>query len=222
MRTYLFKRLLLDLFYPNRCGFCGCRIPFDEYFCNTCVKKFTPPPKTEISGIDAFYAAALYDGFGKTFVAEFKKENNGYAVSGAAYMIYKVLSENGAIGDFDLITFVPMRKKDIYRRGYNQTKLIAKELSWLTDKPCAELLRKIRGTRPQKSLKAAERKENVRGAFRCKGEKRVKGKSVLIVDDICTTGSTLSEAAGVLKSAGAKKAVAAVFAKTRLEKNSRL
>lgn len=222
MRTYLFKRLLLDLFYPNRCGFCGCNIPFDEYFCNTCVKRFTPPPQNvKITNIDEFGAVTTYDSFSKPFVAKFKKENNGYAVSGAAYLIYKNLLREGSLRDFDVITFIPMRKRELYRRGYNQTKLIAKELSWLTDKPCAALLKKVRDTKPQKALKARERAENVKGAFRCAREKAVKGKTVLIIDDISTTGSTLSEAARVLKSAGAVSVKAVVFAKTRalLEKN---
>ncbi|MCM1054427.1 MAG: ComF family protein [Bacteroides sp.] len=221
-KTYLFKRLLLDLIYPNRCGFCGCNIPFDEYFCRGCAKRFAPPPQNvKIAHTDEFGAATAYDSLSRPFAAKFKEENDGCAISGAAYLIYKNLLREGALRDFDVITFVPMRKKDVYRRGYNQTKLIARELSWLTDKPCAALLKKVRDTEPQKALNAAERAENVRDAFRCTGEKAVKGKTVLIIDDISTTGSTLSEAARALKKAGAGSVKAAVFAKTvsKKEKN---
>lgn len=109
-----------------------------------------------------------------------------------------------------------MRKKDIYKRGYNQCRLIANEVAQLTDKPCVGFLKKIRDTKPQKTLKASERVLNVKDAFCCLNEKIAKGRSILIVDDISTTGSTLSEAAKTLKKAGAETVGAAVFAKTML------
>ena len=218
-RFYILKRLLLDLFYPNRCGMCGREISFDEYFCNTCVKLFSHPSENlPIPYVDYFIAFSVYDVFGKSFAGRFKNDGDGYAISGAAYLIYKALvgSEGDVLNKAEVITYVPMRKKDIYKRGYNQCRLIANEVAQLTDKPCVGFLKKIRDTKPQKTLKASERVLNVKDAFCCLNEKIAKGRSILIVDDISTTGSTLSEAAKTLKKAGAETVGAAVFAKTML------
>lgn len=213
MRIYLWKKLFLDLIYPNRCGVCGCFIPFDEYFCNTCSKRFTPPPQNvKLPHIDFLTMATSYDSFSKPFITEFKSKNNGYAINGAAFMIYKSL---GGEIEFDIITFIPMSRKSIAKRGYNQSRLIANELSWLTDKPVGALLKKVRHTKEQKYLNAKERQENVKDAFVCNKEKAVNGKQVLLIDDVSTTGSTLSEAVKALKNAGAVSVRAAVFAKTK-------
>lgn len=218
-RFYILKRLLLDLFYPNRCGMCGREISFDEYFCNTCVKLFSSPSENlPIPYLDYFIAFSVYDVFGKALAGRFKNDGDGYAISGAAYLIYKALVRSGGdiLNKAEVITYVPMRKKDIYKRGYNQCRLIANEVAQLADKPCVGFLKKIRDTKPQKTLKASERAVNVKDAFCCLDEKIAKGRSILIVDDISTTGSTLSEAAKTLKKAGANTVGAAVFAKTML------
>lgn len=217
MHAYLIKRLLLDLFYPNRCGMCGCHIPFDEFFCNTCMRMFSSPPKKDsVPYVDFFTAFTAYDRYGKKLVAKLKNESDGYALSGAAYLIYKSLSKDlgGKLSDIDVITYIPMRKKELQRRGYNQGKLIVKELSYLTDKPWRSLLVKIRDNRPQKTLCAADRRENVRGVFRCKKSNTVEGRTVLLIDDVSTTGSTISEAARILKEAGAERVWVGVLAKT--------
>ena len=116
----------------------------------------------------------------------------------------------------DVILFVPMTAADKRKRGYNQTELIAKELHYILEKPCLNALVKVRETRSQKSLNENERRENVKNAFSVKNPEKLKGKNVLVIDDVCTTGSTLSEAARAIKAAGAGKVYAAAFAKTAL------
>lgn len=229
MKAYViihhFYRLLLDFIYPNRCGFCDCHIPYYDYFCKTCSMRFSPPPtpQRKIDHIDEFTAVTVYDSFSRPLIAKMKRENNGYALAAAAFLIYRALLENGMAEDFDIIAYIPMRKKDLQSRGYNQSKIIVKELSWLTDKPWVSALEKVKDTKSQKSLKMAERKENVKDVFACRSDK-IKGKTVLLIDDVCTTGSTLSEAARVLKQSGAAGVNAAVVAKTRnlLEKRKRI
>lgn len=215
-RRYLFKRWFLDFVYPNRCPFCGEIISFDEYHCNGCGGFFSSPPqKEEHLFLDDLIAFTKYDIVSKSFVAEMKNNNNGYALSAAAYYIYKRLVEENA--ETDIITCIPMRKKDIYKRGYNQTKILAKELSGITGLPYVSLLKKTKDTSEQKNLDAKERKENIKGAFSLSSRSvDLVGKHILIIDDVCTTGSTLTEAARVLKDAGADKVTAAVFAKTVL------
>lgn len=89
-------------------------------------------------------------------------------------------------------------------RGFNQSGLLAEKLGTFLDIPVSEgTLRKIRGTRSQKKLDAAQRRKNLRQAFRA--ERRLDGLTVLLVDDVYTTGSTVEAAAACLKEAGAKK-----------------
>ena len=216
-RLYLIKRLLLDLFYPNRCPICDETIPFDEYFCRLCGGKFSKPPKTvELCELDGFAAVTVYDNVSIPFVGELKKNSNGYALSGAAFKIYERLLETDMLGSVDVITYMPMDKKGFYKRGYNQTKIMAAEISGLSGIPCKGLLKKIKATAEQKKLGAADRRTNVAGAFALRGRTDIKCRRVLVIDDVSTTGSTLSEAARALKAGGAAEVYGAVFAKTEL------
>ena len=129
-----------------------------------------------------------------------------------------VLDEEDFIADLDCITCVPMRRKNIQKRGYNQTKLLAKEISGLLGLPFVPLLKKTKDTLEQKSLSAEGRRVNVKGAFSVASKHYdLNGKNILIIDDVCTTGSTLSENARTLKSAGASRVFAAVIEKTTLD-----
>ena len=215
-KAYLYKRLILDMIYPNRCPFCDDYIPFDEYYCTDCRDKLSPPPEYEdYSNIDDFTAVTVYDDYSIPFVYKMKKESNGYALSAAAFMIFQSLASSKLLNAVDIVTYVPMRRRDKLRRGYNQTAIIARELAQLAEKPCKPLLKKVRDTSQQKTLGAADRRINVKDAFAYRSRYSVSGKTVLIIDDVCTTGSTLDEAAAKLKGAGASSVTAAVFAKTK-------
>lgn len=98
------------------------------------------------------------------------------------------------------ITFVPMHPEDERQRGFNQAELLARELGNLWNIPVVRALEKIKKTEPQASLSHEARRENIRGAFRL--AKFPPCASILIVDDVCTTGATLSECAQVLMESG--------------------
>ncbi|MBD5081284.1 MAG: ComF family protein [Ruminococcaceae bacterium] len=215
-RMYFVKRWLLDLVYPNRCPFCNEIIPFDEYHCDSCGLFFSPAPeKWKYGFLDGLTAFTVYDTVSRAFISKIKRESNGYAISAAAYMIAKGLINEDHTASLDCITYVPMRRKAVRKRGYNQTKLMAKELSGILGLPYADLLKKNRDTAEQKKLGAEGRKNNVKDAFSFTSKHcDIAGKNILIIDDVTTTGSTLSEIARTLKAAGADKVYAAVFAKT--------
>lgn len=106
----------------------------------------------------------------------------------------------------DLIIPIPLSPQRLKQRGYNQSEELAKRLSKLISIPYnTEALIKPIENAQQAKLSARERQENVKGVYKVKNKNIVKGKSILLIDDVCTTGSTLSEAARVLKSAGAKR-----------------
>lgn len=108
----------------------------------------------------------------------------------------------------DLILPVPLHARRRRERGYNQSECLVRELCWHLGWPTdSDALARIRYTRPQLGLTAAERRVNVRDAFAA-DPARVAGRRVLLVDDVCTTGSTLTAAAIALQEAGARSVAA--------------
>ena len=105
----------------------------------------------------------------------------------------------------DMIIPIPLHYTRLIKRRYNQAGLLAKELSRLTDIPVdfTSVIRH-RKTRPQVEFSGHERVKNVRGAFSVKHPERLKGKRIVLIDDVMTTGSTLKERALALKAAGVK------------------
>lgn len=217
MSFYNFKRMLISAVYPNRCPFCNAEIPHDSYVCSDCSAKIPPPPdiEDEIAPLSALTAVAEYDDFVEKAVYELKENNNGCAAAMMAHFILQRLIESGLSEYFDVITAVPLHRLDKRRRDYNQSELIARELSEQADKPFCKLLKKTKQTLPQKSLHENERRINVKGAFSAAKNTDLSGVRVLLIDDVATTGSTLRECAQVLASMGASEIVGAVFAKTK-------
>ena len=114
---------------------------------------------------------------------------------------------------FDLICFVPSTKEKMLERGYNQAYLLAKYLSKELEIPVASLLRKVKDTPPARLAGRLERRDLLEGAFAISGESAsVEGKSILLADDVFTTGSTANEAALTLKAAGCSRVSVIVFA----------
>ena len=118
---------------------------------------------------------------------------------------------NGA--DFILIP-VPLGRKRLKWRGFNQAEEIGKELSKSLEIPLInDVLIKTKENSPQMELTGKEREENILGVFSCQNKEEIQGKKILLVDDVYTTGATMEECAKVLKSAGAKEIVGAVVAR---------
>jgi ComF family protein len=117
------------------------------------------------------------------------------------------------IGGFDLVAWPPLSRWRLYRRGYDQARLLAEGLARVRNIPCQPLLKKIRHTSPQSLLKTeSERRANVLGAYELCADMQVAGKRILLVDDVMTTGATLSECARVLLTAGAAEVVCVTLA----------
>ena len=120
--------------------------------------------------------------------------------------------------NIDIITSVPMSRKKMIRRGYNQSKLIAKEAGKLTGIEFCEILEENSGARPQRSLNYDERFINVIDRYKTNNNTKFKNKVVLIIDDVFTTGATINECSRKLIMSGAAKVFSITLVRSDLRK----
>lgn len=209
---YSFKRKILHLFFPTRCPICGDIIGAVERFCKDCEDRLTKYDGSfTIDGADSFTAAFEYDDTVKPAVFLLKDGvcgNAAYALGGA------LADRLSAVGlTCDVIVPAPMHRHDVHKRGFNQSALIAREVGRILNIPVdIKAVAKTKRTHTQKGLNKIGRVLNLSGAF-CASE-RVNGKRILLIDDICTTGSTLREISTALKKAGAASIDCACCCKT--------
>ena len=118
------------------------------------------------------------------------------------------------ISDLDLVMPVPLHRKRLRQRGFNQALLLGKGVADAFRLPLVyDKLQRVRNTRPQVELSGAERSRNVHDAFRIERPLGIAGKRILVVDDVFTSGATMNECARVLKESGAKSVVAFTLAR---------
>ncbi len=190
------------------CPLCG-RRQKEEGICLTCKQKRI--------GVEKARSVFTHEGEAARLIVRFKR--------GPKYL-YRTLGEElyalckREFHGVDAIVAVPMSEKSLKKRGYDQAALLAMRLGELWDVPVLTPVVKTRDTKPQKFLGRTDREQNLKGSFHVADRKSVKGKTILIVDDTMTTGTTLSELADVLGRAGAKTLYAATV--TSVEERSPL
>lgn len=200
---YFLKRKILNLFFPNRCPVCGELIKENERFCRECTDKLTLYTGSfSITGATECFSALVYNKEIMPAVFMLKKGNCGNADYAFGSYMADVLKDNSIPERVDFIVPVPMSKQSRRKRGYNQSELIARAVSAETGVPVRCVVRKVRNTAEQKTLGRTERKNNLKNAFEV--TENISGKKILLLDDICTTGSTLSEIAVMLRRNGAE------------------
>lgn len=204
---------LLDLVYPPRCGGCDRR---GTRFCDKCLLAVTVPifDRKGIAGLRLLISAGTFDGPLRTAIHNFKYESDTPLARPLARMLSDVLAqdENAELdGDPPMLVPVPLHIQRRKARGYNQSELLAQELSRLTGWRVVKGLERVRETRPQVGLSAQERRENMQDAFAWQAD--LVPERVLLIDDVCTTGATLSECASALLTAGVQEVYAATVAK---------
>ncbi len=206
------KAYLKDIFFPVRCPYCQCVIDRDEYACEKCKKQF-PSASFKRYAIGGYFCAAAfpYNGIFATSVKRFKFSNRGGYAKQLAFPIVQSILEIHKSVHFDVITCVPMHKTMLKKRRYNQAELLARECAEIMNIPYADTLEKYKMNKAQHSIKAAEREKNVRGVYRANDRNFLQGKSVLIIDDIITTGHTLGECSRILMKSGCKSVACAVL-----------
>lgn len=215
------KRRLLHLLFPTKCPICGRIIDYNDDFCKECRALLTVYDGCfDADYADSFTAAFVYDKKISPAIMLLKDGICGNAAFALGKALADAISKNLPHCMFDIIIPVPLHSSAHRRRGFNQSELIAKELSENLGVPlCSSATVKHRKTKEQKSLSRRERQINLLGAFKITKPELINGKRVLIVDDVCTTGSTLSEFAKLLKKNGAAEVHCAVCCKTPILKN---
>lgn len=210
---------LLNLLYPTRCVACGRAA---ELLCRDCQRniQFVEPPICPRCGqstataelcrscrlqplqIDGIRSVGYLEGALQTAIHRFKYSN----LRALAVPLGGLAAEHLARCNLpvDTLVPVPLHTSRLRERGYNQANLLAREIAAMTGLSVfSESLLRVRSTLPQVGLTAMERRKNVDAAFQCASD-TMKGRSVLLVDDVCTTGATLEACSLALRAAGAE------------------
>ena len=207
------------LIWPRRCLLCHRLLErgeagAEERLCPACAASLPEPFSGERRGSHyGRWAAALW--YEDPFRASFLRFKFGgcrfYAERYGLWLAEAIRRQLGT--DYELLTYIPISPLRRRRRGYDQTLLLAREAGARLGLAPVRTLKKRSGVRPQsRMLRPEDRQRNIRGAFRVTDPELVRGKRLLLIDDVLTTGATVSEAARVLLEAGAKRVDVATLA----------
>lgn len=200
---------ILDFLFPSSCVLCGghaeiegvlCKLCSDNLYMNFSAVGDIPEP------LEFVFALAPFDESHRMLIHIFKYDGVVSAGRFLGRRLGECVAKNREIGEFDLLVPVPLHRERCRERGYNQAEVIAKCVSEISGIPySADIVSRSRATKSQTKLSRSERIQNVAGAFEIKNPQMVMGKSIMIVDDVVTTGATVSEIARTLISAGASR-----------------
>ena len=206
-------KIALDTLYPPRCPFCRRLLDKTEKrVCRFCRKRYEGSVvRREVKNTLGCVAPFSYRDEVRLSIIRYKFWRA--AIYGEAYaeFLAKCIDESGF--SCDIITWVPLSRVRLFSRGYDQARILAEATARNLGLPAARLLKKTRHTRPQSGLaSAAQRRKNASGAYCCIAPETARGKTVLLIDDIVTSGATMAECAAVLKAAGCAGVYAAAAA----------
>ena len=209
---------LLELFYPSRCAFCRKSVGSGEGICADCGKKLPYTgennEKQYFANLEVCISPLFYEGAVREALLRYKFSGAAAYSRVFGNFMAKCIDETQI--SCDIITWVPLSRKRLRKRGYDQAQLLAQSVSEKLDLPCQRALKKIRNNPAQSGMGGYEqRHRNAAGVYEAVNDELFRGKRVLLIDDIVTTGATLSEAASVLKKAGAAEVIALTVARRR-------
>lgn len=213
---------IIDYVYPRTCGFCN-KIISEEYACKNCQEKLKYMYESEKQLVsvnkyfDVLICAYKYKGIIRSKILQYKFKNKKYLYASLSERLIKLLDMYS--NEIDIIMPVPIHFLRAFNRGYNQSFLIAKFVAQKMNKELKNnILKKVLNNQPQSLLTANKRKNNVCNAYKIRKADAIRGKTILLIDDIYTTGATVNECSKVLKENGAKKIIVATVAKATISK----
>ena len=170
-------------------------------------------------GFDYCRAYGVYEGYLRTLIHQLKYGGDAAIARGLGELMAWVVARDGRFGRIDAVVPIPLHPRRFAERGFNQAALLALAIARQINRPMGEPVVRIQETSPQSKLPMNERARNVRRAFAVPRPDEVRDKRVLLVDDVLTTGATLSAAARALKRAGARRCVAVCAAASSLDRD---
>lgn len=211
---------ILDLLYPPKCMFCHSLLKKGENnICTSCAASLPLLEESErrqsFGGVSNCSSLFSYEGSVRESLLRYKfHEMQSYSAEYARLICSNLEKDELSC---DVISWVPLSRKRLRSRGYDQARLLAEGIALNSMTPCIRVLEKNRNVAPQSGIGGRQaRKANIRGAYRIAAGAEITGKRILLADDIVTTGSTLAECAKVLLLAGAADVKAVTVARRNL------
>jgi ComF family protein len=222
----LFKKLV-RFFIPPLCPLCSIRKPAKaDLICGVCRKRLPELPEAQCTKCGGTNDTILnccsecldskfnwrqgltlwkYEGIIREALHGYKYKGDLGVVDFFALEMVAKLQKNKCT-EFDCVTWIPLHFTRKFMRGYNQSELLAKRICEQLNLPCKKLIDRVKCTRQQAKLKRADRLKNMKNAFRInrKNCSMIEGQSILLLDDVFTTGTTLSTVAEILMNCGAE------------------
>lgn len=207
---------IVDFFLPRTCHLCGCQLRDSEHtFCVRCIEMMPRslyhlmpmnPMEQRFAGIVPFVRATghfIYSRNSELAGAIHDMKYRKFPSVGARLgeIVGSELHMTAFFDGADYVAGVPMHWRKKARRGYNQTEYIAEGISASTGMPVINVLEAVKAHKTQTAMSIEQRRANLKGSFRLNDPDSLKGKGLVIVDDVCTTGATLRELAEMVSTA---------------------
>ncbi len=209
---------MLSFLFPPKCILCGKLLSRNEtdlcHHCRSHTDEFIKA-KRNIPFVAQWTAIWYYKDTVRKSIHKYKFRNaRSYASAYGRLLAMKLLDEK-----WDILTWVPISSMRRFRRGYDQSQLLADAVAKELNTHAVKTLKKIRNTKPQSTLtELAQRRANVLGVYKAQNRELIAGKRILLLDDVITTGATASECAKTLLTAGAAEVQFAAIAATTYDK----
>lgn len=209
--------LIAHLLYPWKCVFCESVLK-DTDICRECEEKLPytvgDSAMQKFPFIDKCVSPLYYKDKVRASVHRYKFGGCSAYSRRYAALMSDCVENNLDCRSIDVISWIPLSKKRLRQRGYDQARLLAEEIAAKTGLPCRQLLQKVKNNSAQSLTRdAKQRRENVAGVYALDAGADVSGLRILLVDDVVTTGATISEAARILRKAGAKSVFGVTLAR---------
>lgn len=215
---------VLSTVFPEKCAFCNSlseKTALSHGICASCEKRIVYLDDPDISGAlsdvagapDKIYCACRYTDKIKKAIVSLKYGGKGYLAKTLAWVIFAGVSKSLDFTGYDFICAVPSSEKKVRDRGYNHAELLAHGLAGYCGTPLRkDVLYKSKDLTSQSLLNMEQRLKSVSGIYRVSGSEDVSGKNIIVVDDVLTTGATITECARILKESGAHIVTAIILA----------
>ncbi len=209
--------LIAHLLYPWKCVFCESVLK-DTDICRECEEKLPytvgDSAMQKFPFIDKCVSPLYYKDKVRASVHRYKFGGCSAYSRRYAALMSDCVENNLDCRSIDVISWIPLSKKRLRQRGYDQARLLAEEIAAKTGLPCRQLLQKVKNNSAQSLTRdAKQRRKNVAGVYALDDGADVSGLRILLVDDVVTTGATMSEAARILRKAGAKSVFGVTLAR---------